>query len=58
MSVPSIVSVLMNRDGLSLHDAIDWVNEAREEVANGGNPEQILRQDFGLEPDFVWDLMP
>lgn len=53
----SIVSVLMKRDGMSLHDAIDLVNEAREEVTQGANPESVCRREFGLEPDYVWDLM-
>jgi hypothetical protein len=57
MSTPSLVSVLMKRDGLSLHEAIELVNEAREQVSEGADPEEILHYEFSLEPDYVFDLL-
>ena len=57
MSLPSIVSVIMRRDNLSLHDAIDLVNEARDAVADGMDPEAACGVFFGLEPDYCFDLM-
>ena len=57
MSLPSIVSVIMRRDNLSLHEAIDQVNEAREAVATGMDPEEACGYFFGLEPDYCFDLM-
>jgi hypothetical protein len=57
MSLPSIVSVIMRRDNLSLHEAIDQVNEAREAVAAGFDPEEACYEFFGLEPDYCFDLM-
>ena len=57
MSLPSIVSVIMRRDNLSLHEAIDQVNEARAAVAAGFDPEEACRYLFGLEPDYCFDLM-
>jgi hypothetical protein len=53
----SIVATIMKRDGLSLHEAIDLVNDAREQVAQGANPEEVTHDEFGLEPDYAWDLM-
>jgi hypothetical protein len=55
--LPSIVSVIMRRDKLSLHDAIDQVNEAREAVAAGYDPEEACYDFFGLEPDYLFDLL-
>jgi len=26
-------------------------------VANGADVEEILRYEFGLEPDYMWDLI-
>jgi hypothetical protein len=53
----SIKSVLMRRDGLTPDEADDTIQEARERVAEGESPERILRDEFGLEPDYVYDLL-
>ena len=53
----SIKSVLMRRDGLTPDEADDMIEEARQLVAEGENPERILRVEFGLEPDYVFDLL-
>lgn len=57
MSNSSLLSVIMRRDGLSRSDAIEQINEAREMVANGADPEEVLYDEFGLEPDYVFDLL-
>ena len=53
----SIKSVLMRRDGLTPEEADEMIEEAREMVAEGENPERVLRVEFGLEPDYVFDLL-
>lgn len=57
MSDYSILAVLMRRDGLTRSEAQELIDEARELVAEGENPEEILRVDFGLEPDYIFDLL-
>lgn len=52
-----LVSILMNRDGLDRSEAEEWVSEARERVMEGENPEEILHEEFGLEPDYLFDLI-
>lgn len=52
-----IVPTIMRRDGLSREDAWQLVAEAREEVMNGADPEEVLAETFGLEPDYVMDLL-
>ena len=52
----SLVDVIRIRDELSLPEAIEIVNEMREEVANGANPEEVLYAE-GLEPDYFFDLV-
>ena len=49
--------VLMRRDGLSAAEADELIAEARERVLEGEDPEEILHDDFGLEPDYIWDLI-
>lgn len=56
-SVYSIREVLMRRDGLSGKEADELIAEAREELAEGRDPEEICADWFGLEPDYIWDLV-
>ena len=53
----SIKRVLMSRDGLTDQEAQELIDEARELVAEGADPEDALYDEFGLEPDFIWDLL-
>jgi hypothetical protein len=52
-----IVEILMNRDGMSESEATLMLEEARQRFNDGEDPEEILEYDFGLEPDYVFDLM-
>lgn len=53
----SILRVLMRRDGMSRADAEDLIRAAREEVEEGGDPEEVCEEWFGLEPDYIFDLI-
>jgi len=53
----SLKQVLMNRDGVTEAEAEEFINEARERIYSGDDPEEILLEDFGLEPDYVFDLL-
>jgi predicted RNase H-like HicB family nuclease len=53
----SLLKVLMERDGLSKDEALQQIEEAREEVLEGADPEEVLADWFGLEPDYVFDLL-
>lgn len=54
----SLLEVLMRRDGLSKDEAEDLIEEARCLVYDQGmDPEEVLREEFGLEPDYVFDLL-
>ena len=52
-----IVQVLMSRDDLSYEEAVAAVREARQAVYEGEDPEEILYEWFGLEPDYLFDLI-
>jgi len=49
--------VIMGRDGISAEEAHVILLEMREQVAAGADPEEVL-YDEGLEPDYVFDLLP
>ena len=53
----SILEVLMTRDGMDRDEAQEWIDEVREEVLAGADPEEMLRFEFGLEPDYIYDLI-
>ena len=54
----SLKEVLMRRDNLSSEEAQDQIREAQNRVMQGEDPEKILYEDFGLEPDYIFDLIP
>lgn len=57
----SLKEVLMRRDGLTEQEANEQIQDAREELndrlANGEMPDDICEELFGLEPDFLFDLI-
>jgi hypothetical protein len=57
----NLVDVLMRRDNLSEADATKEVKEARRELherlAYGEMPFDICEELFGLEPDYLLDLL-
>lgn len=59
--VESLVSVLMQRDGMSHKEAEKLIRQAREDLwdrlADGEMPFDICEEWFGLEPDYIEDLI-
>lgn len=53
----TLKQVLMRRDKLSSDEADEAIEYAKELVAEGFNPEEVLYDEFGLEPDYVFDLL-
>lgn len=52
-----LIKILMERDNMTFADAKEIFTEAQEMVKDGADPEEVLHDDFGLEPDFVYDLL-
>ena len=52
-----LVRVLMNRDGISKKEAQEIRKEMMQRVWDGEDPEEVL-YDEGLEPDYVFDILP
>lgn len=53
----SIEDILMRRDGLSLEDAQIQIEIARGLIILGEDPEDVLREELGLEPDYIYQLI-
>ena len=51
-------TTIMQRDGLSLQEANELINEAKWRVhSNHEDPQDVLQEMFGLEMDYFLDLM-
>lgn len=55
--IEPLIDILINRDGLSRSDAVELINELRARVAEGEDPEELLHDELGLEPDYIWELL-
>jgi len=53
----SLKTVLIRRDGMTPHEADIAIEEAKSRVREGDDPEEILAEEFGLEPDYIFDLL-
>lgn len=49
--------ILMERDGLSSIEAEDILDDLGDLVLSGENPEELLFDELGLEPDYLFDLL-
>ena len=57
----SLLDVLMQRDGFTEAEALERIQEAHDELyerlAAGDMPFDICEEYFGLEPDYLEELM-
>ena len=51
----TIRQVLARRDCLEAEEIDDAIAEARDRIDAGEDPEEVLAEEFGLEPDYIWD---
>lgn len=52
-----LVRIIMNRDNMDEREATNLVKEAQCRVYDGEDPETVLYEELGLEPDYVFDLI-
>ena len=50
--------ILVERDCLSDQEANELIANAKLRVLEGENAEEILEYDFGVESDYIFDIMP
>jgi len=57
----SIKKVLMERDGMTESEAKELIKDAREDlhnrIAEDEIPHDICEKWFGLEPDYIFELL-
>ena len=47
----------MERDNMSSREADNAIEDAKQRVFEGEDPEDVLAEEFGLEPDYIFDLL-
>jgi len=55
-SAIATIVIVLAREGYSKAEALEWIEEARQAVREGTDPEEIL-YEIGLEPDYIWALI-
>ena len=53
----TLKQVLMHRDKMTADEADAAIDEAKDMIADGADPEEVLAGEFGLEPDYIFDLI-
>ncbi len=59
----AIIELLMRRDGLSREEATEQFESTRQEFSaalagmNYRDPEDVLAEDLGLEPDYIFEFI-
>lgn len=51
----TIREILKRRDGASDSECDEMLDEARGRIFGGDDPEEVCAEEFGLEPDYVFD---
>ena len=49
--------VFMERDHMTSDEADEEISELMARVWEGEDPEEILHDEYGLEPDYIFDLI-
>lgn len=57
-----VVKILMKRDEISAYEAIEWCEICHERLmeavdGSGEDPQDIIQEELGLEPDYLFDLI-
>jgi len=57
----SLKETIMERDGMTESEADELIKDAREDlhnrIADGEDPHYICEEWFGLEPDYIFELL-
>lgn len=53
----TIKQILMRRGSMSSDEADELIQTAKERVLDGEDPEMVLEEEFGLEPDYIFELL-
>jgi len=51
-----VVSILMERDGISKEDAENLIEDCREKMLETGSDGYMMEM-LGLEPDYIMDIL-
>ncbi len=53
----AVIEILKRRDGMSADEAEKLLEECADRVLRGKDPEEVLREELGLEPDYIFAIL-
>lgn len=53
----ALFRAMMSSGRYEREDAIEAIEDMRNDVLHGENPEELLHEE-GFEPDYIYDIMP
>ena len=56
MAENRVLSILMERDGITEQEATDLIDECREQMLETGSDAPVMEL-LGLEPDYIMDIL-
>lgn len=56
IELSELEKVLMERDDLTVQEVKELVQECKDQIRDGEDPEDVLHE-LGLEPDYIIDLL-
>jgi hypothetical protein len=55
-AVTELEAIFMQRDNMTTEEAAERLEEMRQSVVDGMDPEEVLSGE-GLEPDYIFDIV-
>lgn len=53
----TVKEVLMRRDKMTSDEADEVIDDMKSQVLDGADPEEVLADEVGLEPDYIFDIL-
>jgi len=53
----TIKQILIERDNMTPEEADDLIADMKARIQEGEDPEEILHDECGLEPDYIFELL-
>lgn len=55
--IETVLEAIKENCAMDIEESKEYLEEIRERVREGENPEEILHDEFGLEPDYIFALI-
>jgi hypothetical protein len=53
----AVIEILKRRDGMTTDEAEELLEECSDRILRGEDPDEVLREELGLEPDYLFAIL-